>query len=336
MRFIDRVKIFVESGAGGDGCVSFRREKFVPRGGPDGGDGGRGGDVFIRTDPQLSTLIDYRYKREYRAGTGAHGRGSKMTGKDGDPVVLRVPPGTQIMDASTGELLADLTEGEFIPAKGGRGGRGNSNFATPTRQAPRISEEGRYGQTRDLVLELKLIADVGIVGLPNAGKSTLISRISAARPKVADYPFTTLVPNLGVVRVDDDRSFVVADVPGLVEGAHQGVGLGHQFLRHVERTSVILHLVGLAPGDGDPVEAYRTIRQELGQYADDLARKDSIVALSKTDVVSPEEGESILAKFQEDTGIVPMLISAAVGEGLTPLVGKLSTMIEKLKEKDDD
>jgi GTP-binding protein len=326
----------VESGAGGDGCVSFRREKFVPRGGPDGGDGGRGGDVFFRTDPQLSTLIDYRYKREYRAGTGAHGRGAKMTGKDGAPVILRVPPGTQVMDASTGELLADLTEGEFIPAKGGRGGRGNSNFATPTRQAPRISEEGRYGQTRDLVLELKLIADVGIVGLPNAGKSTLISRISAARPKVADYPFTTLVPNLGVVRVDDERSFVVADVPGLVEGAHQGVGLGHQFLRHVERTSVILHLVGLAPGDGDPVEAYQTIRQELGQYADDLARKDSIVALSKTDVVSPEERESILAKFQEDTGIVPMLISAAVGEGLTPLVGKLSTMIEKLKEKDDD
>jgi GTP-binding protein len=336
MRFIDRVKIFVESGAGGDGCVSFRREKFVPRGGPDGGDGGRGGDVYIRTDPHLSTLIDYRYKREYRAGTGAHGRGQKMTGKDAAPVVLRVPPGTQVTDASTGELLADLTEGEFIPAKGGRGGRGNSNFATPTRRAPRISEEGRYGQTRDLVLELKLIADVGIVGLPNAGKSTLISRISAARPKIADYPFTTLVPNLGVVRVDDDRSFVVADVPGLVEGAHQGVGLGHQFLRHVERTSVIVHLVGLAPGDGDPVEAYRTIRQELAQYADHLASKDSIVALSKTDVVSSEEKESILKKFQESTGIVPMLISAAAGEGLKPLVGELSAMIQKLKEQDDD
>jgi len=332
MRFIDRVKVFVESGAGGDGCVSFRREKFVPRGGPDGGDGGRGGDVFIRTDPHLSTLIDYRYKREYRAGTGANGRGSKMTGKDGDPVVLRVPPGTQVMDASTGELLADLTEGEFIPAKGGRGGRGNSNFATPTRQAPRFSEEGRYGQTCDLVLELKLIADVGIVGLPNAGKSTLISRISAARPKVAEYPFTTLVPNLGVVRVDDEKSFVVADVPGLVEGAHQGVGLGHQFLRHVERTSVILHLVGLAPGDGDPVDAYRTVRQELQKYADDLAQKDSIVALSKTDLISPEERENILEKFQKDTGIKPMLISAAVGEGLTPLVGELSIMIEKLKE----
>jgi GTP-binding protein len=332
MRFIDRVKIFVESGAGGDGCVSFRREKYVPRGGPDGGDGGRGGDVFIRTDPHLSTLIDYRYKREYRAGAGVHGRGSKMTGKDGDPVVLRVPPGTQVMDAETGELLADLTEGQFIPAKGGRGGRGNSNFATPTRRAPRISEEGRSGQARDLVLELKLIADVGIVGLPNAGKSTLISRISAARPKVADYPFTTLVPSLGVVRVDDEKSFVVADVPGLVEGAHEGVGLGHQFLRHVERTSVILHLVGLAPGDGDPVEAYRTIRQELGQYADDLAHKESIVALSKIDLLSPEERENILEEFQVGTGIRPMLISAAVGEGIKPLVGELSIMIEKLKE----
>lgn len=335
MRFIDRVKVFVESGAGGDGCVSFRREKNVPRGGPDGGDGGRGGDVCIRTDPHLSTLIDYRYKREYRAGAGANGRGSKMTGKDGDPIVLRVPPGTQVLDAQTSELLADLTEGEFIPARGGKGGRGNAKFATPTRRAPRIAQDGRSGQARDLVLELKLIADVGIVGLPNAGKSTLISRISAARPKVADYPFTTLVPSLGVVRVDDDRSFVVADVPGLVEGAHKGVGLGHQFLRHVERTSVILHLVGLAPGDGDPVDAYKTIRQELGQYADDLADKESIVALSKIDLISPEKREDILERFQKDTGIRPMLISAVVGEGMTPLVGELSTMIEKLKEKTD-
>ena len=336
MRFIDRVKIFVESGAGGDGCVSFRREKFVPRGGPDGGDGGRGGDVFIRTDPHLSTLIDYRYKREYRAGAGAQGRGAKMTGKDGDPVILRVPPGTQVMDAETGELLADLTEGQYIPVKGGRGGRGNANFATPTRRAPRISEEGRFGQSRDLVLELKLIADVGIVGLPNAGKSTLISRISAARPKIADYPFTTLVPNLGVVRVDDEKSFVVADVPGLVEGAHEGVGLGHQFLRHVERTSVILHLVGLAPGDGDPVQAYRTIRQELKQYADDLGRKASVVALSKTDVLSQEERQKVQERFHAETGIQPMLISAAAGEGLLALVGELSGMIDQLKGKKND
>ena len=335
MRFIDRVKIFVESGAGGDGCVSFRREKYVPRGGPDGGDGGRGGDVVIRTDSHLSTLIDYRYKREYRAGSGANGRGSKMTGKDGDPVILRVPPGTQVMDSQTGDLLADLTEGEFLAARGGRGGRGNSNFATPTRRAPRICEDGKPGQARDLVLELKLIADVGIVGLPNAGKSTLISRISAARPKVADYPFTTLVPSLGVVRVDEEKSFVIADVPGLVEGAHQGVGLGHQFLRHVERTSVILHLVGLAPGDGDPVQAYRTIRRELEQYADDLAVKDSIVALNKIDLFSPEERESVLEKFREGTGIRPMSISATAGEGLQALVGELSVMVEKIKDGKD-
>jgi len=336
MRFIDRVRIFVESGAGGDGCVSFRREKYVPRGGPDGGNGGRGGDVFIRTDPHLSTLIDYRYKREYRAGAGARGQGSNRTGKDGDPVVLRVPPGTQVMDGQTGDLLADLTEGEYIAASGGRGGRGNANFATPTRRAPRICEEGKPGQARELVLELKLIADVGIVGLPNAGKSTLISRISAARPKVADYPFTTLVPSLGVVRVDDEKSFVVADVPGLVEGAHQGVGLGHRFLRHVERTSVILHLVGLAPGDGDPVQAYRTIRKELEEYADDLARKDSVVALTKVDLLGPGERKEILETFQEGTGIRPLLISAAAGEGLTALVGKLSGMVEKVKSGPDD
>lgn len=336
MKFIDRVRIYVESGAGGNGCVSFRREKYVPRGGPDGGNGGRGGDVYIRTDPHLSTLIDYRYKREYRAGAGANGRGANMTGKDGDPVVLKVPPGTQVVNAGTGDLLADLTEGEFVPVKGGRGGRGNASFATPTRRAPRICEEGRTGEGMELVLELKLIADVGIVGLPNAGKSTLISRISAARPKVADYPFTTLVPALGVVKVDEEKSFVIADVPGLIEGAHQGIGLGHQFLRHVERCSVILHLVGLAPGDGDPVEGFLTVRRELEQYADDLARKDSIVALTKADLVDTREREAILEKFREGTGIEPMVISAAAGEGLMSLVGKLSELIENNKEYEDD
>jgi GTP-binding protein len=259
-----------------------------------------------------------------------------MTGKDGDPVVLKVPPGTQVVNAETGDLLADLTEGEFVPVKGGRGGRGNASFATPTRRAPRISEEGKPGEGRDLVLELKLIADVGIVGLPNAGKSTLISRISAARPKVADYPFTTLVPALGVVKVDEEKSFVVADVPGLIEGAHQGVGLGHQFLRHVERCSVILHLVGLAPGDGDPVEGYFTVRRELEQYADALARKDSIVALTKADLVDTREREAILEKFRTGTGIEPMVISAAAGEELMSLVGKLSELIENNKENEDD
>ena len=253
-----------------------------------------------------------------------------MSGKDGQPVVLRVPRGTQILDAQSGELLADLTEGEFLPVRGGRGGRGNAHFATPTRQAPRTCEEGRSGQSRDLVLELKLIADVGIVGLPNAGKSTLISRISAARPKVADYPFTTLVPSLGVVRVDENRSFVVADVPGLVEGAHQGVGLGHQFLRHVERTSVILHLVGLAPGDGDPLEAYRTVRRELEEYADDLARKRSLVVLNKVDLLSPEDREKLRQGFAEETGINPLLVSAVAGDGISSLVGALVEMVEKV------
>lgn len=335
MRFIDRVKVLVESGAGGNGCVSFRREKFVPRGGPDGGDGGRGGDIFIRTDPHLSTLIDYRYKREYRAGSGVQGSGSKKTGKDGEPVVLRVPRGTQVLDAGTGEILIDLTDGEFVAARGGRGGRGNSNFATPTRRAPRISEPGRPGLSRELVLELKLIADVGIVGMPNAGKSTLISRISAARPKVAEYPFTTLVPNLGVVRVGEDHSFVVADVPGLVEGAHEGVGLGHQFLRHVERTSVILQLVGLAPGDGDPVEAWRTVRQELERYAADLAEKKTLVALNKVDLLTEDEREELAARFKSETGIAPLLISAAASQGLDPLVGKLLDMVEKARESED-
>jgi GTP-binding protein len=336
MRFIDRVKIYVESGAGGNGCVSFRREKFVPRGGPDGGDGGRGGDIFIRTDPHLSTLIDFRYKREYRASSGVQGSGSKRTGKDGEAIVLRVPRGTQVMDADTGEMLVDLTDGQFNAAAGGRGGRGNVHFATPTRRTPRISEPGKPGVARELVLELKLIADVGIVGIPNAGKSTLISRISAARPKVADYPFTTLVPNLGVVRVGEEHSFVVADVPGLVEGAHEGVGLGHQFLRHVERTSVILHIVGLAPGDGDPVQSYNTVRNELERYASDLAGKESVVALNKADLLSEEEAQEVVRTFKKETGVEPFLISAAASQGLNPLVGSLLEMVEKAREPEEN
>jgi GTP-binding protein len=335
MRFIDRVKINVESGAGGNGCVSFRREKFVPRGGPDGGDGGRGGDIFIRTDSHLSTLIDFRYKREYRASSGVQGSGSKRTGKDGEAIVLRVPRGTQVMDADTGEMLVDLTDGQFKAAAGGRGGRGNVHFATPTRRTPRISEPGKPGVARELVLELKLIADVGIVGIPNAGKSTLISRISAARPKVADYPFTTLVPNLGVVRVGEEHSFVVADVPGLVEGAHEGVGLGHQFLRHVERTSVILHMVGLAPGDGDPVQSYNTVRNELERYASDLAGKESVVALNKADLLSEEEAQEVVRTFKKETGVEPFLISAAASQGLNPLVGSLLEMVEKTRESEE-
>ena len=329
MKFIDRVRIIVESGAGGDGCVSFRREKYVPRGGPDGGNGGRGGDVVFLTDSNLSTLLDYRYKREYKAGDGGRGKGSNMSGKDGEPIVLRVPPGTQVIDADTRALLADLTEGEFTAAAGGKGGRGNASFATPTRRAPRNSEPGRPGQTLELILELKLIADVGIVGMPNAGKSTLISKISAARPKVADYPFTTLIPNLGVVRVDDDRSFVVADVPGLIEGAHRGAGLGHRFLRHVERTSLILHLVGLGPADPEPVSAFRTIREELARYGEDLSGKKSIVVLGKVDLFGEEERDRIVEEFTKETGERPLLISAVTGEGIRGLVRALAAALAR-------
>jgi GTP-binding protein len=329
MKFIDRVNITVESGAGGNGCVSFRREKYVPRGGPDGGNGGRGGDVVFRTDPGLSTLIDYRYKREYRAGSGANGQRSNRSGRDGDSVVLRVPPGTQIFDESRNLLLADLTEGDFTVARGGKGGRGNAAFATPTRRTPRFSEDGKPGQVFELVLELKLIADVGIVGMPNAGKSTMISRISAARPKVAEYPFTTLVPSLGVVRKGDQSDFVVADIPGLVEGAHEGAGLGHRFLRHVERTSVILHLVGLAPGDPDPVEAYRTVRNEMEKYAETLAHRESIVALNKVDLCDVKDKMRIRDYFLKETGIRPRLVSAVSGEGIQQLVGEMADAVDR-------
>jgi GTP-binding protein len=334
MKFIDRVRITVESGAGGDGCVSFRREKYVPRGGPDGGDGGRGGDVIFQTDPQLSTLIDYRYKREYKARPGAHGRGSNKSGKDGESVVLSVPPGTQIIDETRKAVLADLTRGEFIAVRGGKGGRGNATFATPTRRTPRFSQPGQPGQLLELVLELKLIADVGIVGMPNAGKSTMISRISAARPKVAEYPFTTLTPSLGVVRMGDRKGFVVADIPGLVEGAHQGVGLGHRFLRHVERTSVILHLIGLAPGDPGPVEAYRTVRGEMEKYTKELALKESIVALNKVDLCSADDKMRIRDNFLKETDIQPYIVSAVSGEGITQLVGALADAVDKNREEE--
>jgi GTP-binding protein len=334
MRFIDRVRILVESGSGGDCCVSFRREKYVPRGGPDGGDGGRGGDIIIRSDPHLSTLIDFRYKKEYKAPDGARGKGSGMTGRDGGSLVLGVPPGTLVVDAGTDHILKDLVDEEYLAVRGGRGGRGNTRFTSSTRRTPRFAEDGKPGEALNLILELKLIADVGIIGLPNAGKSTLISRISAARPKVADYPFTTLVPNLGVVRMEDHRSFVVADVPGLVEGAHKGIGLGHQFLRHVERTSVLLHLVGLGPGDEDAAEAYRTVRNELKEYASGLADKEFIVALTKSDVFAEGTGEDRIRGFQASTGILPHLVSAVSGQGMNNLLGDLARIVETSRQED--
>ncbi len=288
MKFIDYAKIYVKAGDGGRGCMSFRREKHVPRGGPNGGDGGRGGNIIFRAAKELNTLLDLRYQREYRAERGEHGMGSNMHGRDGIDMVVPVPVGTLIKDAESGQVIADLDHdgAEVIAAKSGWGGLGNSHFATSTRQAPRYAQPGEPGEEKWLELELKLLADVGLVGLPNAGKSTLISVISAARPKIADYPFTTLVPNLGVVKMEDLRSFVVADIPGIIEGAHTGTGLGFQFLRHIERTAILLHLVDISDTvTTDPVEDFEKITRELVLYSADLAGKTSVVAGNKHDKV---------------------------------------------------
>ncbi len=287
--FIDQVTIRVEGGVGGSGADSFRRESFVPRGGPDGGDGGRGGSVILEADPQLFTLTDFRYLAEYRAERGQHGAGSNKTGRSGEDLVLRVPPGTLVRDADDGTLLGELLEpgDRMVVAKGGRGGRGNARFATATNQAPRRWEPGEEGEARVLDLTLKLIADVGLVGEPNAGKSTFLASVSEARPKVADYPFTTLQPNLGVVKVGDFRSFVVADIPGIIEGAAEGKGLGHQFLRHIERTRSLALLVPV--DDPDPAATYARLRSELARYSEELARRPHCVVLTKTDLLGPDD-----------------------------------------------
>ncbi len=329
--FIDYVKIHVQSGRGGKGCVSFRREKFIPKGGPDGGDGGRGGHVIIRADSQLYTLLDHRYKKRYRAKNGGHGMGKKMHGRDGEDMIIRVPVGTIVRDAHTGEILADLDrEGaEVLVAKGGRGGLGNSHFATPVRQAPRYAQPGEEGEERDLILELKLLAHVGLVGLPNAGKSTLLSRISAARPKIADYPFTTLVPNLGVVKLDDLRSFVVADIPGLIEGAHRGAGLGHRFLRHVERTHLLVHLVDVSiMSEGRPEENLEKINRELIMYGADLEKKPQVVVASKMDIADSEKLRG-LEEYCKIKGLTLFKISAVTGEGVDELIRYLAGVIEE-------
>jgi GTP-binding protein len=287
--FVDRAVIELVAGTGGSGAESFRRETGVPRGGPNGGDGGRGGDIVLEADPQLTTLLDYSYRRHYKAGRGQHGMGSNRTGGAGEDLLLKVPPGTLVRDADTGELLGELLEPgtRLVAARGGRGGRGNARFATPTQQAPRRWEPGEEGQERRIELELKLIADVGLVGEPNAGKSTLLGAISAARPKVADYPFTTLTPNLGVAQLSDFRSFVMADIPGIIEGAHEGRGLGHQFLRHIERTRTLALVV---PVDSpDPQSEYDQLRSELESYSPRLAETPHCVVLSKSDVLGPDE-----------------------------------------------
>jgi GTPase len=295
MKFIDIARITLQSGRGGVGCVSFRREKYVPKGGPDGGDGGDGGSIIIRTNKQLSTLLDFQYKRNYAAPRGEHGKGSNKTGKNGSDVMLEVPVGTVVKDAETGGIIADLVdEGqECVVARGGHGGRGNASFATSTNQAPREFTQGTEGEKREVELELKLLADIGLVGLPNAGKSTLISVISAAKPKIADYPFTTLVPNLGIVRIDHGKGFVVADIPGLIAGAHEGKGLGHQFLRHVERTRVLVFLLDAT--SEDPKKDYRTLLHELKMFDQSLASKPRIVAITKMDVADSATRSAVRA-----------------------------------------
>jgi len=330
MRFVDYVKIGVKAGDGGRGSVSFRREKYVPRGGPDGGDGGRGGNILLKSTKELNTLLDLRYQREYKAERGEHGKGKNKHGKNGEDKVILVPIGTLVMDATTKDVIADLDrEGiEFISARGGRGGLGNSHFATATRQAPRFAQSGEGGEEKLLVLELKLLADVGLIGLPNAGKSTLISVITSARPKIADYPFTTIVPNLGVAKLEDFRSFVVADIPGLIEGAHGGTGLGFQFLRHVERTSLLLHLVDISDIlASDPVEDFEKINRELFLYSPDLLTKPMAVAGTKLDIASDGKRSTGLQEYCKIKKIDFFPISAATGEGIRDLMVYLSKWV---------
>jgi GTPase len=321
--FVDEVEIHVQGGDGGAGCVSFRREKFVPRGGPDGGDGGDGGSVELVADPAISTLLDFRYQRHYQAERGQHGQGSNKHGASGADTVLRVPVGTAVHDRDSGEAMGDLTApgARLLVARGARGGRGNARFATSTNRAPRRADLGRSGEGRWIRMELRLLADVGVVGFPNAGKSTLVSRLSAARPKIADYPFTTLVPTLGIVRVDDARSFVIADLPGLIPGAADGKGLGHRFLRHTERTRLLIHLVDLDPGTGrDPVDDYRVIQAELRAYSPDLARRPQVVVGNKVDLPGADERGRELEAFCLAEGIPFHAISGVTGRGLGALI----------------
>ena len=332
--FLDRVKIRVKAGDGGNGVTAFRREKFIPRGGPSGGDGGVGGSVWMEASEGLNTLLHLRFNPEHKADRGRHGEGSNRFGKDGDDATVRVPVGTQVFNAETEELLFDFTEAgqRFLIAKGGKGGWGNSHFATPTRRAPKFHYTGRPGEEKELQLELKLIADVGLVGFPNAGKSTLISVISAAKPKIADYPFTTLEPNLGVVDLGDFRTFVVADIPGLIEGASEGAGLGDRFLRHVERTKLMLHLVDVSSLEGrDPVEDYKIINRELANYNKDLAERPQIVVATKIDALDDPERLESLREIAEHDGKEFIAISSVANMRLKELVTLIAQKLDLMK-----
>jgi len=333
MKFLDQARVFVRSGNGGGGSVSFRREKYIEMGGPDGGDGGRGGHIYIEAVNGLNTLIDYRYAQHHKADTGVHGMGSNRTGRAGKDKTLKVPVGTQIFEEDNETLIADLTkEGDkIILAKGGNGGFGNTRFKSSTNRAPRHANPGEAGEERWVWLRLKLIADAGVAGLPNAGKSTLLAQVSAAKPKIADYPFTTLHPQLGVVSVGDD-SFVLADIPGLIEGAHEGVGIGDRFLGHVERCAVLLHLVDVT--DDDPVGAYRTVRAELDAYDNGLIDKPEIIGLNKIDAVSEQELEEKRQAFKEATGHDPLLLSAVTGKGVREAMFALLKLVTARRKQD--
>ncbi|GAA0334116.1 GTPase ObgE [Bacillus carboniphilus] len=332
--FVDQVKIYVKGGDGGNGMVAFRREKYVPMGGPAGGDGGKGADVVFEVEEGLRTLVDFRYKRHFKAPRGEHGMSKSMHGKNAQDMVVKVPPGTVVKVADTGEVIADLTQHgqRAVVAKGGRGGRGNIRFATPANPAPELSENGEPGQERDIILELKLLADVGLVGFPSVGKSTLLSVVSSARPKIGEYHFTTLVPNLGVVETGDGRSFVMADLPGLIEGAHQGVGLGFQFLRHIERTRVIVHVIDMAAVEGrDPYDDFVTIQQEMEQYNLRLSERPMIIVANKMDVPEAEENlKTFKEKLDKDYPIFP--ISAVTRDGVRDLLFMVADVLEDTPE----
>lgn len=327
MPFVDRVTVEVEAGRGGDGCVSFRREKYVPRGGPDGGDGGDGGSVIVVAEPGVDSLAALVHRKHWRAANGGAGMGKQMHGAKAEDLVIRVPPGTVLVDADGDFVLKDLAEAgaTVYAARGGAGGKGNARFKSSTNQAPRQFTRGGAGERRRITFELKVIADAGLVGKPNAGKSTLLSRVSRARPEIADYPFTTKIPNLGIVQLDMDRSLVMADIPGLIEGAHAGAGLGHEFLRHVERTRVLVHLVEPAPTDGsDPIENYRAIREELRQYDVELAGKPELIAVSKGELPGADD---VRRRLAEATGADVLRFSSVTGEGLNQLIARTYAML---------
>lgn len=332
--FVDRVKVYVKGGDGGNGMVAFRREKYVPKGGPAGGDGGKGADVIFEVDEGLRTLMDFRYQRHFKAPKGENGKSKNQHGKNAKDLIVKVPPGTVVKDEDTGEIIADLVHhgDRAVIARGGRGGRGNTRFATPKNPAPELSERGEPGEERNIIMELKLLADVGLVGFPSVGKSTLLSVVSSAKPKIAEYHFTTLVPNLGVVETEDGRSFVMADLPGLIEGAHQGAGLGIQFLRHIERTRVIIHVIDMAAMEGrDPYQDFVTINKELEQYNLRLTERPMVIAANKMDMPDADENlEKFKDQLEEDIPIFP--ISAATGEGIRELLFKVADLLETAPE----